>query len=94
MNNVFVYIEIEDRKIADVSLELLTKGRSLADKLGVELEAVVIGSGLDGVEKELAQYGADVVWVADDEIFTPFRSLPHTAVLSALLNSTPSAHSA
>ena len=85
MNNVFVYIEIDERKIADVSLELLTKGRSLADQLGVGLEAVVIGSGLDGGEKELAQYGADVVWVADDEIFAPFRSLPHSAVMSGLL---------
>ena len=40
MNNVFVYIEIEDKEIADVSLELLTKGRELANTLGVKLEAV------------------------------------------------------
>ena len=43
MNNVFVYIEIEEREIADVSLELLTKGRELANTLGVKLEAEVIG---------------------------------------------------
>lgn len=35
MNNIFVYIELEDGAIADVSLELLTKGRELADRLGV-----------------------------------------------------------
>ena len=43
MNSVFVYIEIEDKEIADVSLELLTKGRELANTLGVKLEAVAIG---------------------------------------------------
>ena len=39
MNNIFVYIEIEDGAIADVSLELLTKGRELASKLGVKLDS-------------------------------------------------------
>ncbi len=39
MNSVFVYCEIEEGAVADVSLELLTKGRTLASKLGVKLEA-------------------------------------------------------
>ncbi len=85
MNNIFVYIELEDGAIADVSLELLTKGRELADRLGVKLEAVAIGVGLTGIEKELAKYGADTVWVADDEVFAPFRTLPHTSVLCGLI---------
>lgn len=85
MNNIFVYIELEDGAIADVSLELLTKGRELADRLGVKLEAVVMGVGLTGIEKELAKYGADTVWVADDEVFAPFRTLPHTSVLCGLI---------
>jgi len=85
MNNIFVYIEIEEGKIADVSLELLTKGRELASTLGVGLDAVVLGEGLAGIEKELARYGADTVWVADDRTFAPFRTLPHTAVLCGLI---------
>lgn len=85
MNNIFVYIELEEGVIADVSLELLTKGRELAEKLGVKLEAVVLGENLSGVEKELAQYGADTVWVADDKVFAPFRTLPHTSVLCGLI---------
>ena len=60
MNNIFVYCEIEGGKVADVSLELLTKGRALADTLGCELEALALGQGLAGVEKQLAEYGADV----------------------------------
>ena len=47
MNNLFVYCEIEDGIVADVSLELLTKGRSLANQLGCQLEAVVAGTGLE-----------------------------------------------
>ena len=85
MNNIFVYIEIEDGAIADVSLELLTKGRELAATLGVKLEAVVLGHNVEGIEKELAAYGADTVWVADDELFAQFRTLPHTSVLCGLI---------
>ena len=85
MNNVFVYIEIEEREIADVSLELLTKGRELANTLGVKLEAVVIGNNVKDLAPELAKYGADTVWVADNEIFAPFRTLPHTAVMVGLI---------
>lgn len=85
MNNIFVYIEMEGGKVADVSLELLTKGRELADRLGVKLEAVVLGHELAGIAAELAKYGADTVWTADDELFAPFRTLPHTAVLCGLI---------
>ena len=89
MNNIFVYIENEGGKVADVCLELLTKGRELATTLGVKLEAVVLGHNLAGIEKELAKYGADTVWVADDPLFSPFRTLPHTAVLCGLIVPTP-----
>ncbi len=85
MNNIFVYIENENSVVADVSLELLTKGRELADTLKVKLEAVVIGHNLKGIASELAKYGADTVWLADDEIFSPFRTLPHTAVMCGLI---------
>ena len=49
-NNLIVYCEYDDGKVADVSLELLTKGRQLANNLGVKLEAVVIGDKLHDVE--------------------------------------------
>lgn len=81
MNNIFVYIENEGGKIADVSLELLTKGRALADTLGCKLEAIVIGSGLSGIEKELAKYGADTVYIADDKSLAPYRTLPHASIV-------------
>ena len=82
MNNIFVYCEIEGGKVADVSLELLTKGRALADTLGCELEALALGQGLAGVEKQLAEYGADVVHVADCECLAPYRTLRSSAAFS------------
>lgn len=80
MNNILVYCEIEDGKMADISLELLTKGRGLAAQLGCRLEALVIGRQLNDVGKEPANYGADIVHVADDARLDPFRTLPHAAI--------------
>lgn len=84
MNNLFVYCEIEEGIIADVSLELLTKGRSLANQLNCKLEALVIGSNLQGVEKQIFPYGADTVYLVDDKRLYPYTSLPHASVLIKL----------
>lgn len=81
MNNIFVYIETEGGKVADVSKELLTKAGSLATELSCKVEAIVIGSGLTGIEGELARYGAQVVHVADDKELAPYRTLPHSAIV-------------
>lgn len=80
-NNLIVYCEFDEGRVADVSLELLTKGRELANKLGVKLEAVVIGDNLDGVENQLFPYGADVVYKVADKRLYPYTSNPHAAVL-------------
>lgn len=84
MNNVFVYLEIEGQSVADVSLELLTKGRKLADRLGVKLEAIAIGSKLDGIERQVMPYGVDVLHVFDDPRLSPYTTQPHAAVLVGL----------
>ncbi|RKD96948.1 electron transfer flavoprotein subunit alpha/FixB family protein [Marinifilum flexuosum] len=84
MNNVFVYCEIEEGQVADVSLELLTKGRKLADDLKCELETIVIGHELKGVEKQVMPFGVDKVWVADDKRLYPYTTLPHTSILVKL----------
>ena len=81
MNNVFVYCEIEEGIIGDVSLELLTKGRTLANKLNCKLEAAVMGSGLQGIEKQVFPYGVDVLHIADDPKLYPYTTLPHTSIL-------------
>jgi electron transfer flavoprotein alpha subunit len=84
VDNVFVYCEIEDGHIAEVSLELLSKGRSLANRLDCRLEAAVIGSGLKGIEKQIFPYGVDVVHIADDKRLYPYTTLPHASILKGL----------
>jgi len=84
MNSVFVYCEIEDGQIAEVSQELLTKGRSLATELDCKLEALAIGHQLTCIEKEVFPYGVDVLYVADDKRLAPFTTLPHTAIIVKL----------
>lgn len=80
-NNLIVYCEYEDGKVADVSLELLTKGRQLADKLGIKLEAVVAGDNLKDIEKQIFPYGVDTVYKIEDKRLYPYTSLPHSSIL-------------
>ncbi|MES5006082.1 electron transfer flavoprotein subunit alpha/FixB family protein [Prevotella disiens] len=87
MNNVFVYCEIEQTTVQEVSQELLTKGRKLANQLGVELHAIVAGTGIKGkVEDQILPYGVDKLFVFDGEGLFPYTSAPHTDILVNLFN--------
>jgi electron transfer flavoprotein alpha subunit len=82
MNNVFVYCEVEGTTVQEVSQELLTKGRKLANKLGVDLEAIVAGTGIKGkVEDQILPYGVDKLYVFDGEGLFPYTSAPHTDIV-------------
>jgi electron transfer flavoprotein alpha subunit len=84
MNNLFVYLEIENGKVEDVSLELLTKGRKLAGELHCQLEAVAVGSQLNTIGEQVFPYGVDVLHVFDDKRLYQYTSLPHTSILVKL----------
>ena len=84
MNNLFVYLEIEEQTVAEVSQELLTKGRSLANQLNCQLEAIAIGSNLAGIESQVLPFGVDKLHVFDAPDLYPYTSLPHTAILVKL----------
>lgn len=82
MNNVFVYCEVEGTTVAEVSQELLTKGRKLANQQGVELHAIVAGTGIKSqVENQILPYGVDKLFVFDAEGLFPYTSAPHTDIL-------------
>ncbi len=84
MNNIFVYCEIEEGIVADVSLELLTKGRDLANQLKCKLEAIAIGVNLNGIEKQIIPYGVDKLYLADDKRLEHFLTLPYSSILIKL----------
>ena len=81
MNNIIVYLEIEDGIVADVSLELLTKGRTLADQQKCKLEAVAAGYQLDKLGAQVFPFGVDTLYLADDKRLSPYTTLPHTSLL-------------
>lgn len=82
MNNVIVYCETEGAKVAEVSQELLTKGRKLANELGVQLNAVVAGTEIKGkVESQILPYGVDKLFVFDAPGLFPYTSAPHTDIM-------------
>ncbi len=84
MSNVFVYCEIEDGQVAEVSQELLTKGRTLANELNCKLEAIAIGHQLDDIAGQIIPYGVDTLYIADDKRLYPYQTLPHTSIIVKL----------
>ena len=84
MNSVFVYCEIDGGKIADVSLELMTKSRALAHELGVEAEAIALGENLGWVPEVCGKYGIKRVHIADDKRLKHFLTLPYERVLCSV----------
>ncbi|ABO50304.1 electron transfer flavoprotein, alpha subunit [Desulforamulus reducens MI-1] len=64
---IWVFAEQRDGKIKKVTYELLSAGRGLADNLGEELCAVLFGKDVAGAAAALGEYGADKVFVADNE---------------------------
>lgn len=66
--------------------ELLGEGRRLADKLGVELAAVLLGDSVQGLTQELIAYGADKVYLAQDPVLAHYRTGPYTDVLAGMIH--------
>ena len=85
IGNVWVFIEQEAGKIADVSLELVCKGRELAAQLGVKTEAVLLGDKVAGCVDTLFAYGCDNVFLAEDSRLEPFTVLPYAKVIMDLI---------
>ncbi len=84
MSNIFVYCEIEDGQVAEVSQELLTKGRTLANELDCKLEAIAVGHQLDNIAGQVIPYGVDTLYIADDKRLYPYQTLPHTSIVVKL----------
>jgi electron transfer flavoprotein alpha subunit len=68
------------------TFELLGEGRRLADKLGVELAAVLLGHRIEGMAGDLIAHGADRVYLAQDPVLGHYRTGPYADVLSGLIN--------
>jgi electron transfer flavoprotein alpha subunit len=84
MSNIFVYLEIEEGRVAEVSQELLTKGRSLATQLGCRLEAIAAAAATDSIAEQVFPYGVDRLHIFRDDRLSPYTTLPHSSILVEL----------
>jgi electron transfer flavoprotein alpha subunit len=79
---VWVFAEQRDGELRNVSLELLGKGRELADTLGVELTAILLGKNMDEKCQELISYGADSVIFGDDPRLKRYQTSVYTDIIT------------
>jgi len=78
--DVWVFIEQAEGKIADVSLELIAKGKELATTLGSQVWALLFGHQVNHLAEKVIHYGADRVLVADHPELELYRTLPFSRV--------------
>jgi electron transfer flavoprotein alpha subunit len=84
-SGVSVFVEQRANVIQNVSLELLGEGRILADKLGTNLTAIILGHDIKDLSKNLVYYGADKVLFAQDAELENFRTEPYCEVLTNII---------
>ena len=83
---VFVFAQQVDNVINSIAFELIGKGKDLAEVLGCEVTAVLVGSDVKNLADELAEYGADKVIVVDDPELKEYRTEPYAHALASVIN--------
>ena len=82
---VMVYGEVAGGKLATITTELLGCGRKLADDLGQELCAVLVGSDISNLAQEVITFGADRVYVIDDPLLNNYQTDSHMLVMEKVV---------
>jgi electron transfer flavoprotein alpha subunit len=87
MKKIIVYCEItEEKQVAEVSLELLSKGRKLAERIDAKLDAVVLTDRVEDTLKRIMDFGVDVIHLAEDKALFPYCTLLHFKLLKAVFD--------
>ena len=84
--SVMVFIEQRNSNIQKVSLELLGKGKELANKLNDKVSAVLLGNDVEELCKELIYYGANEVICVDNESLKDYMTSTYTKALCEVIN--------
>jgi electron transfer flavoprotein alpha subunit len=82
---VWVFIEHRDGHIRNVSMELVGEGRKLAEELGEEVSAVLIGDNVAEMSKDLFASGADNVYLAEGSAFKNYTTDAYTIAFTHLI---------
>ena len=83
---VYIYAQQVDNKVNNIAFELIGEARKLAADLGTEVTAVLIGSEVMPLTKDLAEAGADKVIVVDDPELKEYRTEPYAHALASVIN--------
>ncbi len=83
--DVWVFAEVKDDQLRNVTFELLGKARQLANELKQGVSAVLVGSHIKKFCKELASYGADKIYLAEDEVLKEYNTDPYNSVLVGMI---------
>jgi electron transfer flavoprotein alpha subunit len=84
---VLVITEQRDNVFRKLSFEAVSEGRRIADALGTEMTAVVLGSGIESLAAELKKYGPDKILMADDPALADYTTDAYTNVIGDLSKS-------
>lgn len=82
---VWVFAEQEDGKLSDVPLELLSKARELAEILGVDVGAVLLGDDVEPLADTLISHGADKVYLVRDSRLGHYQSAGYCKIICRLI---------
>ncbi|MBI2862156.1 MAG: electron transfer flavoprotein subunit alpha/FixB family protein [Chloroflexi bacterium] len=82
---VWVFVEQKEGRAARVSWELMAEGRKLADKLGTELAAVIMGEDVEPLVDEASARRADTVYIIKDPLLAVYRTYPYAKALVKLI---------
>jgi electron transfer flavoprotein alpha subunit len=82
---VMIFGEAAEGKLATIATELLGCGRKLAQDLGQELSAVLVGSGISDLAKEAIAFGADKVYVVDDPLLKDYQTDSYLSVMEKVV---------
>ncbi|MBI5183125.1 MAG: electron transfer flavoprotein subunit alpha/FixB family protein [Nitrospinae bacterium] len=83
---VWVIAEQRDGSIRRVTLEAVSTGKRLADKLDEEMGVIILGSGIEGLADEMFHYGADKVYLIDDPSLKEYTPDGYVTPLFTLIN--------
>lgn len=83
---VWTFVEQHEGTIANVSFEMISEARKLADQLGTHVGAVILGHNIKPLVGQCFAYGADNAYVVDDEVLASYRTDPYTDIMANLIN--------
>ncbi len=83
--NVWFFVELREEEIKKVSLELASKAREIADTLKEKVGAVILGEKVKHLCDEIASYGVDIIYIAENENLKVYNTSTYNSILTGLI---------